>query len=118
VLLTVVVGVTYAITSTIASGLADDVFDGGDQLHVRIGNVQEVILMHEIESVKESIFSRSPRIELVLTYPGKFGRVIAFVPARYSLIPLSRSALFHELEERVRIAQAEHQTDAGKIRKA
>ncbi len=107
VFLVAVTGIVYALSNTIASGLADAVFDGGDHLRVRIGDLEEEILIHEIESVKESLFSRQPpRIELVLRYPGKFGRVIAFVPARYSLIPLSRSALFYELQQRIRSASA------------
>jgi len=107
VFLVAVTGIAYALSNTIASGLADAVFDGGDHLRVRIGDLEEVILIHEVESVKESLFLRQPpRIELVLKYSGTFGRVIAFVPARYSLIPFSRSALFYELEERVRIAHA------------
>jgi hypothetical protein len=107
VLFAVVLGGIYAITNIFTSGVADAVFDGGDHLRVRIGDAEEVILMREIESVHESIWSRQPRIELLLKYPGKFGRVIAFIPARYSLVPFSRSALFYELEERVRIASAE-----------
>lgn len=74
---------------------------------MRIGNAEEVILMREIESVHESIWSRQPRIELLLKYPGRLGRVIVFIPARYTLIPFSRSALFYELEERIRNASAE-----------
>ena len=110
----VVVAGLYAITRTIASGLVDAVFDGGDNLLVRIGDAEEMILMRDIESVKESLFSRQPpRIELVLKYPGRLGRIIAFVPSRYSLVPFSRSAVFHELEERVRIAHAERHTEGS-----
>lgn len=119
--LAIVFGISYVLMRMIAGGLADSVRDGGDYWLVRIGDNEERIPMHEIEHVKEFNYRRQPpRVELVLKYPGKFGRVISFIPIGATMahfVPFSKTALFHELEERVRIAHAEHPTEERKIGK-
>ena len=96
----------YVITRLVASELADEVLDAGDHLRVRKGAIEIDVPLREIEAVKESLFQKQPpRIELVLKAPGPFGRVIAFIPGRDSLMPLTRSELTHELRERVDRAQ-------------
>ena len=119
--LVAVFGIGYVIMRTIAGGLADSVRDGGDHLVGRIGGREESVLLQEIESVKESSYAKQPpRLELVLKYPGNFGRVIAFIPVGATMVyfvPFTKSELFHELEERVRIAHAEHRTAEQKTSK-
>ena len=46
-----------------------------------------------------------PQIELVMRHPGRFGRVIAFVPTGYSFVPLTKSPLFYELKQRISAAR-------------
>lgn len=101
--------VGYGITRLIGSELADEVLDGGDHLRVRKGDIEIDVPLREIETVKESVFQKQPpRIELLLKVPGPFGRVIAFIPNRYTLMPLTRSELTYELNHRVARAHREH----------
>ena len=108
--LAIVLGVLYLLTRVLGADLADEVLDGGDHLVVRQGEIVEQVPLGEIEAVKESIWQRHgpPRIELVLKTPGKLGRVIAFVPVNYTLMPLTRSPMTYELSDRVERAQREY----------
>ena len=102
--------IAYFVVRLIGSELADEVLDGGDHLIVRKDGIVEHIPLAEIEAVKESIWRRQPpQIELVLKAPGKLGRVIAFVPTNYTLVPLMRSPLTYELRDRVARASRESQ---------
>jgi len=104
-----VVVIEYLITRFVGSDLADEVLDAGDHLRVRKGAIEIDVPLAEIEGVRESLFQKQPpRIELLLKAPGPFGRVIAFIPSRYSLMPLTRSELTYELRERVDRAHREH----------
>jgi hypothetical protein len=62
------------------------------------------ILLRDIEYVTTMFYSEPPRIRLVLKSPRQFGRVVAFIPARYTANPFDPAGLFQELRERVRIA--------------
>ena len=100
--------VGYVITRLVGSELADEVLDAGDHLRVRKGAIEIDVPLREIEGVKESLLQKQPpRIELLLKAPGPFGRVIAFIPSRDSLMPFTRSQLTYELRERVGRAQQE-----------
>ena len=104
--LMVVAGIAFLWTRFVGSGLADEVFDGGDHLVVRVGAAEERVALSEIGEVKESRFMKQPpMIELVLTHPGRFGRVIAFVPTGYSFLPATKSPLFYELKRRISAAR-------------
>ena len=104
--LLVVAGIAFAWTRLRGAGLADEVFDGGDHLVVRVGADEERVPLGTIEDVKESpLMKQPPQLELVLTRPGKFGRVISFIPTGYSLVPLTKSPLFYELKERTSAAR-------------
>ena len=104
--LTVVAGIAFLWTRLVGSGLADEVFDGGDHLVVRVGAAEERVALGEIDEIKESrLMKQPPRIELVLRHPGRFGRVIAFVPTGYSMLPLTKSPLFYELKQRISAAR-------------
>lgn len=100
--------IAFVWTRLTASGLADEVFDGGDHLVVRVGGAEERVTLGEIDDVKESRFIKQPpQIELVLRHPGRFGRVIAFVPTGYTIVPLAKSPLFYELKGRISEARRE-----------
>jgi hypothetical protein len=98
--------IAFLWTRLVGSGLADEVFDGGDHLVVRVGAAEERVALGEIDEVKESrLMKQPPQIELVLRRPGRFGRVIAFVPTGYSMLPLTKSPLFYELKQRIAAAR-------------
>jgi hypothetical protein len=104
--LMVVACIAFLWTRLVGSGLADEVFDGGDHLVVRVGAAEERVALGEIDEVKESrLMKQPPQIELVLRHPGRFGRVIAFVPTGYSMLPLTKSPLFYELKQRIAAAR-------------
>ncbi|MGH9220030.1 MAG: hypothetical protein ACRD1W_12055 [Vicinamibacterales bacterium] len=104
--LLVLAGIAFVWTRLRGAGLADEVFDGGDHLVVRVGPDEERVSLGTIEDVKESrLMKQPPQLELVLTHPGKFGRVISFIPTGYTLLPLTKSPLFYELKERTSAAR-------------
>ena len=96
----------YLITRVIGDGLADEVLDGGDHLSVRKDGLAVDVPFNQIEAIKESIWVRNPpRVELVLKASGPLSRVVAFIPASYSLVPFERSAIFHELTQRLEMSR-------------
>ena len=100
--------IAFMWTRLVGSGLADEVFDGGDHLVVRQGGAEARVALGEIDEVKESRFMKQPpQIELVMRHPGRFGRVIAFVPTGYTFVPLTKSPLFYELTQRIAVARRE-----------
>ena len=104
--LMVVACIAFLWTRLVGSGLADEVFDGGDHLVVRVGAAEERVALGEIDEIKESRFMKQPpQIELVLRHPGRFGRIIAFVPTGYTMLPLTKSPLFYELKQRISAAR-------------
>jgi hypothetical protein len=104
--LLVLAGIAFLWTRLRGSGLADEVFDGGDHLVVRVGADEERVPLGTIEDVKESrLMKQPPQLDLVLTHPGRFGRVISFIPTGYTLLPLTKSPLFYELKERTSAAR-------------
>jgi len=94
----------YIRLKQISMGLFDCVTDGGDYLQVRIDTVECRLLLSDIEYVTAMFYSEPPRIRLVLKSPRQFGRVVAFIPARYTANPFDPTGLFQELRERVRVA--------------
>jgi hypothetical protein len=98
--------IAFLWTRFVGSGLADEVCDGGDHLVVRVGAAEERVALGEIEAVRESRFMKQPpQIELLLKHPGRFGRIIAFVPTGYTFVPLAKSPLFYELKQRISAAR-------------
>ncbi|HJU41209.1 MAG TPA: hypothetical protein VJ691_00285 [Vicinamibacterales bacterium] len=105
----------YFFARHIGAFLVDEVFDGGDHLVVRVNGEEYRVPLADIEEVKESaLVKQPPRIELILRYPERFGRIISFVPTGYSVIPFAKSALFYELTERVRFAHGVHLDQQGR----
>jgi hypothetical protein len=94
------------ITRVIGQSLADEVLDGGDHLIVRKDSGELVVPFDHIEAIRETSWLRNPpRLELILKAPGPLGRVIAFIPSSYSLVPFAKSAIFHELTQRLEMAR-------------
>jgi hypothetical protein len=105
-LLLAVTAAVACIAIRAASGtFADKVSDGGDHLLVRIGREEERIPLIHVESVHESHNLKPTRIQLTLKYETRFGREIEFIPAGLFKMSWGKSAVFQELDERVRAAQ-------------
>ncbi|MBB5191817.1 hypothetical protein HNQ50_002547 [Silvimonas terrae] len=87
-------------------GLADEVYDCGDQLLVRKGQQEEYVALANIINVSTTFTSNPPRITLRLAQPGLFGDEIAFSPPTpiFRLNPFSifqRNPLAEDLMVRV-----------------
>ena len=102
----VVAVIGFLFSKLMAAGMVDEVLDGGDHILVRLDNDVERIPLKRIDKVRESLYMRQPhQIELVLTEPGRFGRVITFIPTGFLALPFFRTALYHELSRRVAAAR-------------
>lgn len=99
----------YGFFRAFAFDLADDVLDDGQHLLVRQGARSERIALTDIAEVTESAFFRQPRrLTLRLVKSRTLGREVTFVPAGdFSLLPLSHSAIFVDLSQRVAAARAQ-----------
>ena len=74
-------------------GVGRITFNGAD-----VGSIDDRLIRLE---------EKNGRVFYPAVMPGVFGRVIAFIPSSYSLFPLTRSAVFHELTARVERAHQE-----------
>jgi hypothetical protein len=82
--------------------LADEVWDAGDHLVVKIGDQSESVPLGSIMNVSASTLVNPPRITLRLVSPGRFGQEISFSPPRNSMFnPFARNAVADDLIERV-----------------
>jgi len=102
----VVLTIGFGATRLTTSDLADEVLDGGDHLVVRLGGRREPLLLRDIALVKKSRLGLTPRrVELLLTEPGAFGPVIAFIPRGFFGAAVMDNRVYEDLERRVRRAQ-------------
>ncbi len=86
--------------------LADEVWDGGDHLVVKIGDQSESVPLQNIMNVSASTLVNPPRITLRLVSAGRFGQEISFSPLRNSMFnPFARNAVADDLIERVHRAK-------------
>ena len=86
--------------------MADEVWDGGDHLLVKIGDQSESVPLANIMNVSASTLVNPPRITLRLVSPGRFGQEISFSPLRNSMFnPFARNAVADDLIERVHRAK-------------
>jgi hypothetical protein len=96
----------YLLMRKLVWDLADEVWDGGDHLVVKIGGESETVPLSNIMNVSASTLVNPPRITLRLVNPGRFGREISFSPPRNSLFnPFARNSVADELIERVHRAR-------------
>jgi len=82
---------------------ADEVFDCGDHLLVRRGEVEEKVPLTNILRVSESPFGESLRIVVHLMVPGRLGRFIAFMPPSlgWQINPFAKNPVVKDLSARI-----------------
>ena len=97
----------YVIMKKTLWDLADEVFDCGDHLLVKIRDEQDAVPLSNVMNVSVATLMNPPRITLRLVTPGKFGSEICFSPIRpFTLNPFARSAIADDLVVRVDRARA------------
>jgi hypothetical protein len=103
----VLVPVFYLMLRKLVWDLADEVWDGGDHLVVKIGADSETVPLANIMNVSASTLVNPPRITLRLVNPGRFGQEISFSPPRNSILnPFARNPVADDLIERVHRARS------------
>jgi hypothetical protein len=96
----------YFLMRKLVWDLADEVWDGGDHLVVKIGDQSETVPLANIMNVSASTLVNPPRITLRLVNPGRFGQEISFSPPRNSILnPFARNPVADDLIERVHRAR-------------
>lgn len=82
---------------------ADKVYDCGDHLLVRRGDVEEKVPLLDILRVSESPFGESLRIVVHLMVPGRLGRFVAFMPPNPGLQinPFAKNRIVQDLNGRI-----------------
>jgi hypothetical protein len=102
----VLVPIFYLMLRKLVWDLADEVWDGGDHLVVKIGIDSETVPLSNIMNVSASTLVNPPRITLRLMNPGRFGQEISFSPPRNSIFnPFARNPVADDLIERVHRAK-------------
>lgn len=91
----------FILSKIFSSYLIDDVFDEGDYLLFRKGDLEQRVYLHEIEKIK----SNDVWLILSLSNKGIMGRKLRFVlPSR--LFPFFKHPYLKELEKRVSNARS------------
>jgi hypothetical protein len=92
----------YLISWLHTFGVADEVWDGGDHLLVKMDGKVDRVSIADVESFSESAMNPH-RITLQLARPGRFGRTVVFWPALDAscLIPFVMSRVGRDLAERI-----------------
>lgn len=90
----------YFIMKKFVWDLADEVFDGGDFLLVRKGNLEQKIYLSDIVNIEHLGLSSPPRVTIMCRTPGLLGTEVAFI-APSSFNPFKKPKLVEELIERV-----------------
>ncbi|MEH6420234.1 hypothetical protein [Pseudomonas sp. CGJS7] len=83
------------------SDLADEVFDDGDSLLVRKGDVTQRVMLADVVEVRLSKMSNPTRLTLKLRRADKFDGAVVFIPAREAWSLNSQRNLADELEARI-----------------
>ena len=88
--------------------LADEVYDCGHALLVRIHGDEELVSLSNVMNVSVSTHVNPPRISLRLITPGKFGSEIAFSPVTgFRLNPFAKIPVAEDLILRVHQARSQ-----------
>jgi hypothetical protein len=97
----------YVLMKKLVWNLADEVYDGGDSLLVRIRGEEEMIPLSNIMNVSASPSANPQTITLRLVTPGKFGSDVAFSPVTgWTLNPFARNPVADDLIVRVDAARS------------
>jgi hypothetical protein len=94
----------YFLMKKMVFDLADEVFDDGNSLVVRIGGEEERIPLSEIINVSYSSMANPSRVTLTLRTPGRFGKEVSFSPPQ-RFLPFAKSPIVADLIERVDAAR-------------
>jgi len=88
----------YVLMKKLVWDLADQVFDCGDHLLVKLRGVEESVPLSNIMNVSASMLMRPPRVTLNLVSPCRFGSEISFSPATpFSLNPFAKNTVVNDL---------------------
>ena len=94
--------VGYMIMKNMVFDLLDDVLDEGDSLVLVKGDIKDTIRISDIINVSDAYLINPPRITLLLRQPCRFGKEVAFSPARsFQFNVFKRNPIAQELIERV-----------------
>ena len=98
----VMAGFGYVLMRLTLLDLADEVYDCGDHLLVRMRGEQDLVPLGNVMNVSASTLVNPPRITLRLVTPGRFGDEISFAPLTpFSLNPFRRNRIADDLIVRV-----------------
>jgi hypothetical protein len=96
----------FAMMKKLVWDLADEVYDAGEYLLVKNGDVEERIPLAGIMNISATTFVNPPRITLRLVAAGRLGNEIAYSPAmQFSLNPFAKCKLAEDLVLRVHRAR-------------
>jgi len=90
----------YFLMKKLVFDLADEVWDGGDELIVKNKGREEHIRLSDIVNVSYSGFTSPARVTLTLREGGRPGREISFSPPA-RLLPFSKNPIVSDLIERI-----------------
>lgn len=96
----------FVIMKKVVWDLVDEVYDAGEYLLVRNGDVEERIPLAGIMNINATTFVNPPRITLRLVTASKLGDQIAFSPLKeFSLNPFAKCKIAEDLIVRVHRAR-------------
>ena len=82
--------------------LADEVYDCGDSLLVRLRGEEERIALSNVMNVSAPTFGNPPRVTLKLVTPSRFGSEVAFSPiVGFIFNPFAKNEVIEDLIVRV-----------------
>ena len=97
----------YALMKKVIWDLADEVYDCGDFLLVRMRGEEERVQLTNVTNVNSSTFTNPPRITLRLASPSRFGGEVTFSPiSGRKLNPFTKNAIAEDLIVRVDLARS------------
>lgn len=102
----------YVFQRLLVRDTADEVVDLGEYLMVRRGGTRDRIDVANILKVDASVNLSPPLVTLHLVKPGKFGRLVSFIPAGGNMNPVGGHPLVAELMRRA------HESRSGGSRRA
>jgi len=96
----VVAVIGFVIMKRFIFDLADEVWDAGDTLVVRLKGREDHIPLSEIMNISYSAFTNPRRATLTLRHPGLFGREVTFCPVAKATFS-AKNPIIDDLIERV-----------------